>query len=142
MSRLFYEKEKTVKFSGSENENDSNFQMYLEKVAKLIPGEVIAAYLTMMGLAAGIGDISKNIRNIVVWCIFIVCVIFTPIYLNYLADKNKPKIIHLLISTVAFVVWAYQVTGDKLPGIWYNANIASILLILYTLFSGIIILKK
>ncbi len=148
MSRLFYEREKSTRSNGGEkakaighNESETGVRAYLEKVAKLIPGEVLAAYLTMIGLATGINDISENTQNIILWCIFSIGAVFTPIYLNYMADQDKPKAVHLILSTVAFVVWAYQVTGDKLP-IWYNANVASIALILFTLISGVIPLKK
>ncbi|MFD0766112.1 hypothetical protein ACFQZI_14710 [Mucilaginibacter lutimaris] len=148
MSRLFYEPQKTV-IAGADGTDEPNVQGkqladYLEKVSKLIPSEIIGAYLTMVGLLTKIDDHST--RRTLTIVVFFACLLLTPIYLYRMADADKPKIIHILLSTFAFIVWAYVTSGDKIGTLlgWngYDAAAASIFLILFSIISALIPLKK
>jgi len=139
MSRLYYDKQvnpnQPTAISGKKKGKD-----YLEKVSRLIPNELIAGYLAMFGL---VPLIQKGDNHIIAfWCIFILCLILTPIYLHSQSEKNKPKKMHLFISSMAFVIWAYVTTGKTLIPEYHDAAIASILLIAFSLISGVIPLKK
>ncbi|GAA3647223.1 hypothetical protein [Flavivirga jejuensis] len=164
MSRLFYEKTKTTiqygnssldeieeetfgevktvsnkkDTEGSENENRVNG--YLEKISRLIPSEIIAGYLAMFGFVPLIEK--EDVRGYVIWIIFIMCLILTPIYLNKQAEKGKPKINHLLVSSLAFIIWAYVTTGMKLVPELYDAAAASIVLVAFSLISAVVPLNK
>lgn len=117
-----------------------NAQSYLEKVAKLVPSEVIAGYLAMVGFVPSIEN--EGVKPTVLWSIFGLCLILTPLYLNSQSEQGRPKNIHLIVSTIAFVVWAYATTGDKLLPAFYQAAIGSIVLVAFSLISGLIPLNK
>ena len=56
--------------------------------------------------------------------------------MNFQAEKKKPKKTHIFVSAIAFIVWAYIVSGQMLgPGI-HDPAIASILLVLFSLVRG------
>ena len=146
MARLYYEKKYDPTQSAALTEEGRDFNDYLEKVSKLIPSEIIAGYLTMIGLADAIGE--NTSRDVSIWVVFSIGLVLTPLYLNKVAEKDKPKRNHLILSTVAFLVWAYVITGEKLlDAIWpdqnfYNAALASIILIAFSLISAVIPLDR
>jgi hypothetical protein len=144
MGRLYYEKQidptQPRAFAGKEQ----NFNDYLNKVARLIPSEIIGGYLTMIGFAGAIKNMQA--QNIAAWVVFALGLILTPIYLNNVAEADKPKRNHLILSTIAFLVWAYVTTGKQLsetisPDLFDQA-IASILLVAFSLVSAITPLNK
>ncbi|MFZ1560393.1 MAG: hypothetical protein WAT37_10740 [Saprospiraceae bacterium] len=141
MARLYYDQSidgVQLKGPGSQGQN---FDSYLEKVSKLVPSEIIAGYLTMMGFVPTIKSFDPNIIS---WIIFGAGLILTPFYLNKVASVGKPKRNHLILSTVAFAVWAYVTTGPLLfeSSGMYDSAIASITLVLFSLISGIVPLNK
>lgn len=73
------------------------------------------------------------------WVVFAIGLAMTPAYLFVLPNKCKHSWrVHALISSIAFVVWAYALGGPfKTAGI-YQAPIASLMLIVFTLFSGLL----
>lgn len=140
MSRLFYESDITVNTATTiprmsfqvRGKRDS--KQYLEKVAKLIPSEIIAGYLTLIGFV-------PLIRNSTLWpwvygSIFTICLALTPLYMYLQADKGRPKRIHILVSSIAFVVWAYAISGGAIVGRAHDPALASILLVIFSLISG------
>lgn len=157
MGRLFYESsalkeqareegELEISRSGKSSESqpvkpeDSKLNSHLDKVSKLIPSEIIAGYLAMFGFVPLVQN--KALQSGVLWVIFGLCLIVTPIYLNRQAEKNKPKRNHLIISTIAFIVWAYATTGSTLVTDFYDAAIGSIVLVAFSLISAAIPLDK
>ncbi len=144
MARLYYEQPKIPAATKAITETKKTSGDWLNKVATLIPGEVIAGYLAMIGFVGSIE--STKSQNIFIWVIFLSGLILTPLYLNKVADADKPKRNHLILSTIAFVVWAYVTTGAQLlhgiaPGLFDQA-VASIILVLFSLISGLIPLNK
>lgn len=135
MSRLFYETEYSLAMAEVEEPNKT--KKYLEKVSSLIPAEIVAAYLTLISLAKSVEGF-ELIAQIVS---FAGCLILTPIYLNYMAKENKPKIKHIIISTFSFIIWAYVVSGDEF-NIYYNGALSSMILIFYSLIVGLVKLDK
>lgn len=127
--------------SGGNNAGGKSISDYLEKVSRLIPAEVLAGYLTMMGFVGSISGVET--QKIVNWVIFGACLVLTPLYLNNVAEPNRPKRNHLIISTVAFIVWAYVTTGGQLLGPdLFSQAIGSIVLIMFSLVSALIPLNK
>jgi hypothetical protein len=143
MERLHYETKKDPlqpeAFAGRGKQSSE----YLTKISKLIPSEIIAGYLAMFGF---VGDIPKNLQTAVYWLIVMVCLILTPLYLNVVSTPNKPKRNHLIISTIAFVVWVYVTTGKTLQETIsiepYSHALASIILIAFCLISALIPLDR
>lgn len=116
-----------------------NKQDYFEKVAKLVPSEVIAGYLAMSGFVPDISD--EDSQSTLFRVIFFFCLVLTPLYLNYMAEAGRPRVIHLVVSSIGFVVWAVATTGDNLIT-GYEAAYGSILLVAFSLISGIIPLNR
>ncbi len=134
MSRLYYEP------ISAQSEESPGTKQYLEKVAKLVPSEVIAGYLAIVGFIAAVGD--ADARLWLGWAAFALGLVLTPFYLNTQAEPDRPKRNHLILSTVAFVVWAYAVSGATLLPDFHTDAVASIVLIAFSLVSGIIPLDR
>ncbi|NNV57758.1 hypothetical protein [Limnovirga soli] len=144
MGRLFYEKQLDLTQPKAFAGEGQNFNDYLNKVARLIPSEIIGGYLTMIGFVGSVKNI--HAQNITAWVVFALGLILTPFYLNNVAEADKPKRNHLILSTIAFLVWAYVTTGKQLlatisPNIFDQA-IASIVLVAFSLISAVTPLNK
>jgi len=136
MSRLYYAK--PLARPGFTAGTDSKLSEWGEKVTKLIPAEIVAGYVTLVGLASKLG----SFRTAMMWACLGACFVLTPLYLRKVAEPNKPMRNHLLVSAVAFLVWAYSVSGHLVVPAYYDAAAASIALVLFTLVSGVIPLDK
>jgi hypothetical protein len=83
---------------------------YMDRVAKYIPGEVVVLYL---GLLASSAAAPGGPTLTLLWTIFVICLIATPAYLLVKFNKEKStlglrlKLAQILISTIAFVLWAW-----------------------------------
>ncbi|MDT0676981.1 hypothetical protein [Autumnicola musiva] len=142
MSRLFYEEKGLHGFRASEKPERKRVKSYLEKVSSLVPAEIIAGYLAMLGfLEKEEGSVIVEKQGLLIG-IFFFCLILTPLYLNFQAEAGKPKIMHLVLSSLAFIIWAYVTSGEKFSGIYYDADVASISLIAFSLVSVLVPLKK
>ena len=141
MPRLYYDpsvKEQPYRHRMTVS-SDQAAKQYLEKVAKLVPSEILAAYLTVVGLVPLVQN--GHLRAVVYAASFLTCLVVTPLYFTSVAEKYRPKRNHIVLSTIAFAVWAYAVSGSTMIPHWHDPAIASILLILFTLVSGRIPLK-
>lgn len=100
-------------------------QDYKSKLLKLIPSEIVAAYILIVGI---IPDEYKYWGTLITALIMLVLI---PFYLRRLYDvKRLGQIIYIMI---AFVIWIYTLGGPfQQWGIWQDW-IGSALLILYTL---------
>lgn len=136
MSRLFYDPPRvpSAQSGGKGKSVTLSNRQYAEKVASLIPGEVIATYLAIMRYIPNIRFI--NLHNYFYWGSFIAGVGGTFFYMRWVADAGKPRGMQVFLSIVAFVFWAYATTGDKVCPAIYDYAIGSIGLILFTFFSG------
>ena len=113
---------------------------YLERVAKYVPAEIVAAYVVIIGFAASVPTSTQLAAMVVA---FAVCLIATPLYLWRMGKGAKVKSVHLIVSTIAFVIWAYAVGGSGgLFGVTglnlHEPNWASIILVIFTLASGLV----
>ena len=138
MSRLYYPKSDTA--ADFTADPVKTLQEYGEQVAKLVPSEVVAGYLTCVGL---VDKLRESWRNPGFAAVFVLCLVLTPVYLNKVADPGKPRRNHLIVSSIAFVVWAYSVSGKLVLGdSWYDPALASLLLIVFTLISAVVPLNR
>ena len=105
------------------------------RVAKYIPGEILAGYVAMGAIISSMTPGSTTM--ITSWAVLGLGLVLTPVYLAGISEKSKPKALHLVLSTIAFAVWSYALGGPfALSGI-HNPQIGSILLIAFTLVSGV-----
>jgi hypothetical protein len=147
MPRLFYENDQPrsidvqdTRMSFKVRDRERESLRYLEKVAKLIPSEIIAGYVTLIGFIPLVRTV--EIQSWLYGAVFVICLVLTPIYMNLQSEKNKPKYMHLVLSSMAFIVWSYAVSGSAVIPTFHDPAVASILLILFSLISGTIPLKK
>jgi len=112
---------------------------YLERIAKYIPGEILAAYIFLLGVTAPAAPVN---RFWIVMGISLFCLLLTPLYLARMAKTGEPKALHLTIGTLAFPVWAYAIAGAQgafaLNGVnLYDSIVASVLLVGFSLLTGL-----
>jgi hypothetical protein len=112
----------------------------VEKIVKLIPGEVVAGYSALIYLASKVARESWH-----TWLFgiaFLVGLIATPTYLYFAADRQKPYVAQIIVSTIAFVPWAYLTTGKQIIPQYYDGAFAGFLVVIVTLVNGCIPIKK
>ena len=151
---------------------------YQDRIAKYIPGEVIAGYMTLdrtlvpskeafaeaanklkdkipkpgqlseaVASAGTDPNIQLAIHNAKPLLLLAIGLVFTPLYIWNLArtaEAGAPWRMQAVISTLAFLVWAYAIQGSAFvvgPGAnsyaVYDGGNASALVILFTLLSGV-----
>lgn len=107
------------------------FKDYLERLIKMIPGEVVGLYLIGSGL------IPEGERfGLLAWSIIcLIGVVMVRAYGTTDAEKNlPPQWGAVLISSVAFVIWLYSLGGVfKLYGL-HVAYVGSLLVLAWTFF--------
>ena len=108
-------------------------QDYKSKLLKLIPTEIIAAYMALHGIFQGqvirIGE--SDLTHFVGWGVFVVLLVLTPLYLGKI-HKVKGKA-QMALTTLSFIVWVYTLGGPfQMQGL-YQPQIASCVLVLWTL---------
>jgi len=139
MSRLYYPPKISGELVGGE-EGAIDFGDAAKKIGKIIPSELVTAYGALVSASSAIHFESLRVP-IFVLC-FVVCLVLTPIYLAKAADEGKPKRNHLIVSTVAFPIWAYLVSGNQvMPGL-YDAGLAAVIAIIFSLISALIPMNR
>lgn len=106
---------------------------YSDKLLKLIPGEVVAAYITINGIIPEDQPSAKWVSLIVA----IILLLAIPLYLTKTLSVMNMRQVYFTMGS--FVIWLYSLGGpfkfwDKATGIHFHIPyIGSILLILWTL---------
>ena len=130
---------------------------YRDRIAKYVPAEVLAAYLSLDRIM--VPDVTKflegkkvalsaagaaGLEPYVPVAIFLVGLIFTPLYIWQSGREigpNTPWMTHAFIATIAFAVWAYAMQGSiftvGLSDNFFRGNYAAALVIVFTLASGL-----
>ncbi|TAL69900.1 MAG: hypothetical protein EPN82_04590 [Bacteroidetes bacterium] len=110
----------------------NHVQPYQNKLVKLIPTEIVGGYMVLIGM------IPASYSKLWYLIITLVLLILTPFYLKrFTGVKN---ITQLVVATLSFLVWTYSINGG-LFNYWdlYNAPVASIILILWTLLIPLVV---
>lgn len=132
MSRLFDERDSF--------RSGNDVTTYLEKIIKIIPSEVIGAFIFSLGLLETIKD--DQVKLVLKWAILGFLLFIIPLYYRKIAN-GVPFINHSIISCLAFIVWAYATSGLTLFGPqYYDPAIASISLMMFTLLSSYVPLNR
>lgn len=119
---------------------------HLDKVAKLVPSEIVGAFLAIDNLILSqlTDDVdSSNNSEIIYWVVFIILLVATPFYVKR-AITSEFKLLksQIFVSTLAFVFWVYAIGGPfELAGI-HNYLLAGLGLILFSVISPLLIPKK
>lgn len=83
---------------------------YMGRLIKYVPTEVVTFYAGAQATLPSLFQ-AEGSRNAALWILFFVGLIGTPLYLWRL--QNVKKTLQLLVSTGAFLVWAFAL-GDPL----------------------------
>jgi hypothetical protein len=109
---------------------------YRSKLLKLIPSEIVAAYMVLQGIIP-----QDNKWGFII--VTVVLLILTPFYLKKL--EKVTETVQIVVSTISFVVWIYSLGGpfekwgDKMGFDIYEPWIASIVLVLWTLIIPLLV---
>ena|SRR5713226_5867000 len=118
---------------------------YAARVAKYVPAEIVAAYVAILAVldpAAPGTDAART--HLLCRVAFLVLWASTPLYLALLGRGRRrgghgAPAVQLVVSSVAFVVWAYALRGLScaFPAIAFDGKTAFVALVLFTLLSGL-----
>lgn len=109
-------------------------QDYRARLLKLIPSEIVAAYMVVSGI---IPEDSAKWGTLIV---SIVLLILVPFYLKRI--QNVQRTSQLIVTMISFIVWLYSLGGPFEAWNLYQAWIASIILILWTLMVPLVVNPK
>ncbi len=122
-------------FGDTDGDTGKVVRDYLERLAKYVPAEIIAACVGVVPLVSATS--AGVLRIVLLSVLFAGCAVATPFYLNLRAENGKPKRMHLMIGTVAFVLWAYCVGTGLFHAVGiYQPGVAAVALVLFSLASG------
>ena len=121
----------------------NNTQPYSDKLVKLIPSEIVGAYMVLSGIlgyTAGknvtISALPKTIpdtelKPILLQIVFFILLILTPVYLKKISKVNNVK--QLFITTISFIILVYSLVGPFIIWNIYYSLIGSIAIVLWSL---------
>ena len=95
-----------------------------DKVIKLIPAEIVAAYLLMQANLIELGQI-------VIWVVIVILFIITFLYLRFFGKVTNK--LQLMFSTLSFLVWVFSIAPREILDGFYRPQLASVVLVLWTL---------
>lgn len=105
---------------------------YGDKLAKLIPAEIIAAYIAIRGLVLH----DSTIRETALITSGIILIILIPFYLIRIHHVQSK--FQIIITCLSFVVWVFSVSIADFSGIIISPAIGTVVLILWTTIVPII----
>ncbi len=118
---------------------------YRDRLIKYIPAESVALYVAVdkmvnshYGLSTLTADsVVSTQAAIVSWAILALGIIGTPIYLYRRRLPGQPWMLNAGVSTIAFVLWAYTLSGSVfLVHQWYSVFWAGLLAPIFTFVAG------
>lgn len=129
----------------------SQAQSYADKVMKLVPTEIVGAYMVLGGIigyppgatvrvvetAAGIPD--ETLRAFLIQFTFAVLLVLTPVYLRRVGHVTS--IAQVALSTATFVIWVYSLGGPFVVWGCYYPLMGSVVLVLWALIVPLLMAK-
>jgi hypothetical protein len=117
---------------------------YLERIAKYVPGEVLAFFIfvnAILDQAAKTGGKAASMAGIPVSTVaqgaLVVCIILVPLFVWYVREKGDAWLTNAFVSSLAFPFWAYALGATAFVDYW-DGNLAAILLATFTVVSGLV----
>lgn len=121
--------------------NTPTFDDFKTRLIKLIPSEILTAYVTIQGLISGAQVLNAtgnaDTQRMLLWIVFVILLLLNPVYLYFVSNVRKwPQIVY---TTIAFFIWILVIGGPVNEILHLPAQfIGSILLVIYTLLIPII----
>ena len=119
----------------SQNDPDD----YIDRLLKYIPTEIVAVFILVQGFVMKLDHASDPFKPIL-WGVFLLFAVLTPLYLWRILKVKK--IIQLVISLVAFVVWVFALGGPFTTLGWYDPLYGQILLPIFTIVIALVVVEK
>ncbi len=108
---------------------------YQDKLVKLIPTEIVGAYMFLSGVVSGGPESAAATAHLLddnlIMVVFFSLLALTPLYLWRVS--NVTNIIQLIVTTISYVVWVYTLGGPF--SVWgvYSSAAGSVFLVIWTL---------
>jgi len=109
-------------------------QKYRDTLLKLIPSEIVAAYLVLQGI------VPQHRAKWGMLIVSIILLVLTPLYLSMIQKVKRSS--QLTVTTISFVVWIYSLGGPFREWGLHEAWIASIILVVWTLIVPLVLNPK
>lgn len=106
-------------------------QSYQDRLLKLIPTEIIAAYMALQGV------VPAAYAKWATLAIGMILLVLTPLYLTRLQGVRRTG--QVVMTTIAVVVWLYTLGGPFQHWGLYQPWIGSALLVLWTLVVPLVV---
>lgn len=118
-------KPETVNIQSEQGGND-----FKDRLVKLIPSEIVTAYVTIQGLISGYAGAGNKEK--LMWIVFGALFLLTPVYLYFITEVRKWG--QIIFTSIAFVIWVIAI-GSPITSIldFPSVFIGSVLLVVYTL---------
>src|SRR5262245_57256 len=117
---------------------------YLERIAKYVPGEVLAFFVfinVILEQSVKTGGKAAVMAGLPVTTVaqgaLVVGIILTPLFVWYVREEGDAWLTNAFVSTFAFPFWAYALGAVAFEDHW-DGNLAAILLATFTVVSGLI----
>jgi hypothetical protein len=123
-------------FEAPPTTSQSDGESYADRVAKYVPGEIVAGYAVLYAIVQQVPE-SDTLRTPAAWAVFAICLVATPIYLVRVGRPSGQQWVQVVISSVAFVIWAYTLGGPFADTPGYRPWIGGLLVGLYTFLAGL-----
>lgn len=140
MSRQIITKSKPSNYENEivEGQNNEGNDKYLDVIVKLIPVEIISAYLTLVNILKGV----KHDFNFYLNIIFLVSlIILTYLYLKYIGKVSSQK--QLIVSTIGFLIWALAIYAPVENLYGYPVSLfMSVIVVFFTLLLPLLFLNE
>ena len=123
-------------FSGNAAEDVKD---YLDRVARYVPAEILAAYLTLLPIVIGTTKEQPKLQlGLLAVILFGLGVLNFP-YIAKMAKPDQPKRKQMVVSTLAYLAWTYSIGGFWTRVGLYHEAVAAILIVFVSLGSGRVI---
>ena len=96
---------------------DSPTDDALTRIVKYVPAEVLVAFTSLFTLLTA-GQIDPERRPWAATGLIVLFLIVTIVYVLRKAPQGTSRNFHLLISSLAFLAWAYPISSSAL-GCWF-----------------------
>lgn len=111
-------------------------QPFQDKIVKLIPTEIVGAYLVILGIIGPTDEVNK-VNEYSLTAAFFILLLFTPIYLWRVSGVTNG--IQLAVSTASFAVWVYTLVYPFKFWSWHYSTVGAVILILWSLITPIFV---
>ena len=112
---------------------------YFDRVLKYIPADVISAWVFVVAAVNGAPDDVP--KPAVLWVAFACGLVLTALWTHRRTREpgRPPAVTQIALATVAFGVWVFALGGPFATLGFYRPVYGSLLLVLYTLSSGLVV---